>query len=142
MSKDTRLGMMPIITVDSVDEADRFYTEKLGFQRVMGVVGKDGGLDFVTVVRSGVRIMFARPQEKMTGTAPSNGKRPVEMYVEVEDVEGYHDQLRKEGIKVTSPLTTQWWGDRTFTIQDPYGYQLWFFQHVEDPKPPQGMKIV
>ena len=64
------------------------------------------------------------------------------MYVEVEDVEGYHDQLRKEGIKVTTPLTMQWWGDRTFTIQDPYGYQLWFFQHIEDPKPPQGMKIV
>ena len=67
MSKDGRLGVMPIITVDSVDEIHRFYTEKLGFQHVMGVVGKDGGLDFVTVVRSGVRIMFSRAQEKIAG---------------------------------------------------------------------------
>jgi hypothetical protein len=48
-------------------------------------------LDFVTVVGSGVRIMFSRPQEKMAGTARSASKRPVEMYVEVEDVESYHD---------------------------------------------------
>lgn len=86
--------------------------------------------------------MFSRAQEKMPGTEPSNGKRPVEIYVEVEDVESYHDRLKKDGVKITGPLTTQWWGDRTFTIQDPYGYQLWFHQPVAEPKPPQGAKIV
>jgi PhnB protein len=111
-------------------------------QHVMGVVGKDGGLDIVTVVRSGVRIMFGRPQQRMAGTAPSPEKRPVEIYVQVEDVDAYHDQLKGAGIRVTSPLTTQWWGDRTFTIQDPYGYQLWFYQPVAEPRPPQGAKIV
>lgn len=30
---------MPIITVDSVDDVHAFYTEKLGFTRVMGVAG-------------------------------------------------------------------------------------------------------
>jgi uncharacterized glyoxalase superfamily protein PhnB len=142
MSKDARLGVMPIITVDSIDEVHRFYTEKLGFLHMMGVVGKDGGFDFVTVVRSGVRIMFSRAQEKIPGAEKSAGKRAVEIYVEVEDVESYHDQLRKSGVEITSPLTTQWWGDRTFTIQDPYGYQLWFYQPVAEPKPPQGAKIV
>jgi uncharacterized glyoxalase superfamily protein PhnB len=142
MGKETRLGVMPIINVDSVDEVHKFYTEKLGFQHQMGVVGKDGGLDFVTVVRSGVRIMFARPQEKMGGTARAEGRRPVDIYVEVEDVDGYHDTLKQRGIRITSPLTTQWWGDRTFTIQDPYGYQLWFYQPVAEPKPPQGAKVV
>jgi hypothetical protein len=24
----------------------------------------------------------------------------------------------------------------------PYGYQLWFYQQVAEPKPPQGAKIV
>jgi PhnB protein len=142
MSKDAHLGVMPIIKVDSVDEVHRFYTEKLGFQHQMGVVGKDGGLDFVTVIRSGVRLMFSRPQEKMPGTDRTDGKRAVEIYVEVEDVESYHDELKKAGVRITTPLTTQWWGDRTFTIQDPYGYQLWFYQSVGEPKPPQGAKIV
>jgi uncharacterized glyoxalase superfamily protein PhnB len=142
MSKDKRLDVMPIITVDSVDEVHRFYTDKLGFQHLMGVVGKDGGLDFVTVVRSGARIMFMRAQEKIAGAERSPARRPVDIYVEVEDVDGYHDQVQKAGVAITSPLVTQWWGDRTFKVHDPYGYQLWFYQSVAEPKPPQGAKII
>jgi len=43
---------------------------------------------------------------------------------------------------VTDQLATQWWGDRTFKVMDPYGYELWFYQTVGTPKPPQGAKIV
>ncbi len=50
MNKQTAKTVMPIIAVDSVDEPHRFYTERLGFSRVMGVVGKDGQFDFVSVV--------------------------------------------------------------------------------------------
>jgi uncharacterized glyoxalase superfamily protein PhnB len=141
MTKDARLDVMPIIKVDSVDEIHKFYTEKLGFQHQMGMVGKDGGLDFVTVVRSGVRLMFSRPQEKTPGSERSETK-PVAIYIEVEDVEAYHEQLRAKGIRATDPLTMQWWGDRTFTIRDPFGYTVWFYQTVAEPKPPQGAKIV
>ncbi|SRR6266704_2322945 len=142
MSEPKPGAVMPIINVESADDVHKFYTEKLGFQRVMGVVGKDGQFDFVTVVRGAARIMFARPQQPIDGTRPATAKRPVEMYVEVDDVEAYHDELRKRGVKVTSQLTTQWWGDRTFTIVDPYGYQVWFYQTVAQPTPPQGMKMV
>lgn len=43
---------------------------------------------------------------------------------------------------MTEQLTTQWWGNRTFKVMDPYGYELWFYQTVGEPKPPQGAKIV
>ncbi len=62
--------------------------------------------------------------------------------MEVADVEAYHDQLKKQKVKPTSPLTDQWWGDRTFTVQDPFGYQIWFFQNVAEPKLPAGAKVV
>ncbi len=140
--KQTVKTVMPIIAVDSVDELHEFYTKRLGFNRVMGVVGKDGQFDFVSVVLGGASIMFTRTRERMDDTRPSAGKRPVEIYLEVDDVDTYHDELKERGVKITSPLTTQWWGDRTFTITDPYGYQIWFHQHVAEPKPPQGTKIV
>ncbi len=142
MSKETAKTVMPIIAVDSVDELHGFYTEKLGFRRVMGVVGKDGQFDFIAFELRGASIMFTRARERMDGTRPSAGKRPVELYLEVEDVNAYHDELKQRGVTITSPLTTQWWGDRTFTITDPYGYQIWFHQHVAEPKPPQGTKLV
>ena len=142
MSKQPEKQVMPMITVDSVDDLRSFYVEKLGFAHMMGVVGKDGQFDFCTVVRDGAKIMLMRPQEPVDGARPSQAKRPVEIYLEVSNVDALHDEVRKRGVRVTLPLQTQWWGDRTFAVMDPYGYQVWFFQTVAEPKPPQGTKVV
>ena len=134
--------LMPMISVDSVDQARGFYVDKLGFGHLMGMLGRDGQLDFCTVTLSGAKVMLMRPPEKTAGTEPTSAKRPVEIYLQVEDVDSYHDRLKKSGVQVTTPLTDQWWGDRTFTVMDPFGYQIWFYQTVGEPKPPQGAKIV
>ncbi|MCI0348286.1 MAG: VOC family protein [Acidobacteriales bacterium] len=140
MKQNTQV--MPMISVDSVDQARAFYIEKLGFNHMMGMLGKDGQLDFCTVTLGGAKLMFVRPQEKMEGTSLTSSKRPVEIYLEVNDVDAYHSQLKKQGVKISAPLTDQWWGDRTFTVMDPFGYQIWFYQTVGEPIPPQGAKIV
>ncbi len=131
-------NVMPMIAVDSVDTARNFYVDKLGFEHVMGMVGKDGQLDFVTVVLGGARLMFSR--------AASAGrpavKQPVEIYLQVENVDRYHDRVEKNGVRISDPLTMQWWGDRTFKVLDPNGYEIWFYTHVAEPKPPQGAKLV
>ncbi len=142
MSKETPKTVMPMISVDSVDALRSFYVEKLGFSHMMGVVGKDGQFDFCTVVRDGAKVMLMRPQERLDGTAPSATRRPVEIYLEVADVDRFHDEVKKRGVRVTLTLETQWWGDRTFAVMDTYGYQIWFYQTVAEPKPPQGTKIV
>ena len=134
--------LMAMIYVDSVDDARSYYVDKLGFTHMMGMLGKDGQLDFCTVSLSGARIMLMRPVEGITGTSATASKRPVELYMEVVDVEAYHEQLKKQKVKSTSPLTDQWWGDRTFTVQDPFGYQIWFFQNFAEPKLPAGAKVV
>jgi PhnB protein len=134
--------VMPMITVDSVDQARGFYVEKLGFNHMMGMVGKDGQLDFCTVTLGGAKVMLMRAQEKTNGTNPTASKRPVEIYLEVGDVDAYHAQVKKSGVGITAPLTDQWWGDRTFTVMDPFGYQVWFYQSMGEPKPPKGAKII
>jgi PhnB protein len=134
--------VMPIITVDSVDDARAFYVDKLGFGHMMGMLGKDGQLDFCTVTLGGARVMLSRAQGDVADAGRTTAKRPVEIYVEVTDVNAYHHEVKTRGVMITTPLTTQWWGDRTFTVQDPYGYQLWFFQPGGEMKPPPGAKIV
>ena len=143
MSKPARKEVMPIIAVESVDEIRSFYVNTLGFDHVMGVVGKDGQFDFCTVVKDGARIMFARAPGKATGGKARPAKQPVEIYLEVDDVVTYHDQLKKKkGAKITDPLAIQWWGDKTFKVMDPYGYEVWFYETVGEPRPPEGAKIV
>ena len=143
MSKPTPKTVVPIIAVESVDEIRRFYVETLGFDHVRGMIGKDGQFDFCTVAKDGARIIFARAPGGSRGAMPTAAKQPVGLYLEVADVERYLGQLsQNKGVKVTDQLATQWWGDRTFKVLDPYGYELWFFQTVGEPKPPQGTKVV
>jgi uncharacterized glyoxalase superfamily protein PhnB len=140
MSNGTSGFIMPMISVHSVDATRDFYVDKLGFDHVMGMVGKDGQLDFVTVVLDGARVMFMRAAAN--GAPVQSRKQPVEIYLQVADVDRYHDRLKKAGVKITDPLTLQWWGDRTFKVLDPNGYEIWFYTHAGDPKPPQGAKLV
>ena len=130
---------MPMITVRSVDAIRNFYVDTLGFSHVMGMVGKDGQLDFCTVVMGEARIMFMRAPGESQVPA---GKQPVEIYLEVEDVGALHNRLKKSGVAISDPLTLQWWGDRTFKVPDPNGYEIWFYTNVAEPTPPQGAKLV
>jgi uncharacterized glyoxalase superfamily protein PhnB len=132
--------VMPMIAVESVDAIRDFYVDKLGFEHVMGMVGKDGQLDFVTVVLGGARMMFSRAPGSDTPRRP--GKQPVEICLQVDDVVAFHNRLKKSGVKISDPLTLQWWGDRTFKVLDPNGYEIWFYTNVAEPEPPQGAKLV
>jgi PhnB protein len=131
--------VMPMIVVRSVDAIRSFYVDTLGFTHVMGMVGKDGQLDFCTVVLGDARIMFMRAPGELPSPA---GKQPVEIYLEVDDVAALHDRLKKRGVRISDPLTQQWWGDRTFKVLDPNGYEIWFYTNVAEPTPPQGAKLV
>jgi len=131
--------VMPIVAVESVDKARNFYVDTLGFRHEMGMLGKDGQLDFCTVVMGEAKIMFMRAQG---GTPAMAGQQPVEIYLEVEDVDALHNGLKKKGVAISDPLTLQWWGDRTFKVLDPNGYVIWFYTNVAEPKPPQGAKLV
>jgi PhnB protein len=135
--------VVPSFWVDAVEPVRDFYMEKLGFSHRMGIVGKDGRLDFAIVTHGGAMIMLARPTEKIEGSSERYPtKRPLEIYLQVDDVDAYHAEVTRRGVKVAQPLATQWWGDRNFGILDPHGYLLWFCQTVAEMQPPPGVKLV
>ncbi|MBX3119815.1 MAG: VOC family protein [Fimbriimonadaceae bacterium] len=136
MSENTNAQIMPMLQVDSVDQARAFYVDVLGFDHYMGIVAEDGQLDFVSVHLGGGKIMLTRAEKPLNGATP-----PVQLYFQVADVNAYHETIKAKGIEV-SPLEDMWWGDRLFIVTDPSGYKLWFYQTVAEPAPPEGMKIV
>lgn len=142
MSREAAKTVMPIVTVDSVDDVRDSYRDKLGFTQTTGVMGADGKLDMVALALDGARLTFARPRAKMDGTQTSASGRPVDIYLGVGDVEASHAKLTARQVAITDPLTLQWWGDRTFKVMDPYGYIIWFYQKVGEPEPPHGLTLV
>jgi len=129
-------SVMPLRFVESVDATRLFYLEALGFESLMGVVGKDGALDFAIVQREGAMLMLSRPED----AGPTRG--PLSIYIEVGDVDGYHAELVGRGVAIVEPPTTQWWGDRTFSVADPAGDTLYFWQTVADMAPPPGVTLI
>lgn len=141
MSSPTPKTVTPIIAVPSVDLIRRFYTDSLGFSHLRGMMSDDGELEFCTVAKDGARLMFARAAG---GSDDGGAATPsVATYMEVAGVERYFAQVsREDGVTIAEPLATQWWGDRTFKVRDPYGHGLWFFETIAKPIPPKGVRIV
>lgn len=143
MNKPTPKTAVPIIGVESVEEIRKFYIGTLGFEHVRGVIGKDGLFEICALAMDGARLMFARAPGVGLSTKSAASKQPVAIYLEVADVDHYFEQLsRKGGVNVTDALTTQWWGVRSFKVMDPHGYEVWFYQTVAEPSPPEGARIV
>ncbi|HEX5322203.1 MAG TPA: VOC family protein [Capsulimonadaceae bacterium] len=134
MSTNQPSQIMPMIAVPSVDAAREFYVNKLGFGHQMGVLGKDGQLEFCTVVRDGAKIMFTRAD----GPTPAPS---VQIYFQVGDIDGYYSRLSSAGVACTDP-ENMWWGDRVFIATDNNGYKIWFYETVSEPAIPEGMKVV
>lgn len=133
----TPAAVMPLRYVASVDAMREFYLQQLGFDHLMGIVGKDGQLDFAIVQRAGAMLMLSRPQDS---AATLTG--PMEIYIEVDDVDAYHAQLSGAGVAIVQPPQTQWWGDRNFSLRDPAGHTLWFWKTVAEMQPPPGVTMI
>lgn len=134
MSTSQPSQIMPMITVPSVDAAREFYVDKMGFGHQMGVLGKDGQLDFCTVALDGGKIMFTRADSPTP--APT-----VQIYFQARAIDDYYSRLSSAGVACTPP-ENMWWGDRVFIATDINGYKIWFYETVSEPAIPEGMKVI
>ena len=60
---------------------------------------------------------------------------PVSFYLYVDDVERAFEQAKKAGAKVVAKPVTQFWGDRTGTLNCPDGHKWTLAQNVADFDP-------
>lgn len=51
-----------------------------------------------------------------------------EIYIEVPDVDEYYEYIKGKSIPILGELVVKPWGDKTFSIHDPNGIKLIFFQ--------------
>lgn len=135
-------GIIPSFLVEEVEPLRSFYIDKLGFEPSMGMVGKDGKLDFAMVSMRGLSVMIGRPPKAGVKGVKPETERAVEIYCYVADVDGYYEYLNKKRVPIVKPIATEWWGDRLFSLKDPYGYTLYFCQTVAQPNPPPGVTVV
>jgi PhnB protein len=128
-------ALIPSIIVSDVRATLDWFTA-LGFETVDEMVGPDGGIEHATV-RRGPDVWFMMGPSTWGGPPGSTG---MSIYINLpESVDAYHDQVTANGIEVKDPLTDQFWGDRTFSVQHADGYRITFSEHIRDV-PPEEMQ--
>ena len=67
--------------------------------------------------------------EAVPGVKPVN----VVLSIEVDNVDAWHDELINRGIPIARGLVDNPWGHRSFGIDDPDGFRIWYYQDM-NPK--------
>jgi len=63
------------------------------------------------------------------------GGSPVGIMLYVENVDGFVDRAVAAGAKLTRPVQNQFYGDRTGSLEDPFGHSWHVATHIEDVPP-------
>jgi PhnB protein len=85
-------------------------------------------------------IMLADEHPSMGYRGPrSLGGSSVSILLYLEDVDRVFERAVKAGARALRPVTDQFYGDRSGTLEDPFGHVWTVATHVEDV-PPEEMK--
>jgi PhnB protein len=72
-------------------------------------------------------------------SAKTLGGSPMSLMLYVDNVDALAAQAVAAGAKVIRPIQNQFYGDRSGTFEDPFGFKWTISTHVEDV-PPEEMK--
>ncbi|HZQ81255.1 MAG TPA: VOC family protein [Gaiellaceae bacterium] len=121
-------GVIPSIRVADLDEAVAFYRDKLGFdvaREAPGNVALSYGDARVMLEEAGE---FYDPAYNAAIRARLASQSPHSLYIEVKDLDAYHERLRAAGVQIVDPLADRPWGQSEFTVADCGGNWLTFWE--------------
>jgi uncharacterized glyoxalase superfamily protein PhnB len=113
--------IVPGIIVKDTEAAKDFYIRHLAAKVIFDtgwyISLRLGG-------RDGPEVSFATPHHDQDAPVLPGS---LSLYVEVDDVDAVHDQVRGTGAVLEGPPSDKPWGDRSFTLTDPHGVRVYVF---------------
>ncbi len=128
-------SVTPSLMFKSCQKALEFYKKAFGATDIETFPTLDGKGIMHATMRIGNSILmmgdeFSDP--KSCPSAETLGNSPVSLFIYVDDVDGMFKKVVAAGGKVIMPVEEMFWGDRSGTIQDPFGYQWMIATHTRD----------
>lgn len=131
-------SVTPYLIVHDGSAAIDYYCKALGATQIMCMPGPGGKVMHAEVQIGDCRIMLADEFPEMNARSPKHyGGSPVGICLYVEDVDALFAQAVEAGGKVVRPVQDQFYGDRSGTLEDPFGHQWTIATHKEDLTPQQ-----
>jgi PhnB protein len=126
-------SVTPYLAIRGATQALEFYKKAFGAKEIMRMPGPGGGIGHAEIGIGDSRVMLADEFPEMQFLSPqARGGTTVSIHVYVKDVDGLVERAVAEGAKIRRAIENQFYGDRTGTIEDPFGHVWHFATHVED----------
>ena len=124
----------PQLILENTAQAIDWYKRALGAEELSRAAGPDGKLMHAEIRVGDSRLMLN--DEMGGGKSPrALGGSPISLWVYVEDCDALFNRALAAGAQISGPMgkmTDQFWGDRSGTLTDPFGYRWSIATHKED----------
>lgn len=126
----------PYLVFDDAAKAIEFYKQAFGAEELFRMPTPDGGVAHAEIKIGTSPLMMggAYPDKGYHGIQHYGGS-PISLMLYVEDCDALFHQAVAAGAEVKQPLTDQFYGDRSGTVADPFGYHWHISTHKEDVAP-------
>jgi len=128
-------NVTPYLVIRGAAQAIEYYKKVFGATELFRMNGPDGKIGHAELKIGNSHIMLADENPKMGQghtSAATIGTSPVSLYLYLPDVDNVVARAAAEGAKILKPVETQFYGDRSGFIQDPFGHLWGVATHVED----------
>jgi PhnB protein len=123
----------PYLIVNGAARALEFYQQAFGATELMRFAAPNGKVGHAEIRIGNSPIMLADESPEMGYRGPQSlGGTPVSMVLYVEDVDTQFAQAIAAGAKELRPVQDQFYGDRSGTLEDPFGHVWTVATHKED----------
>lgn len=128
-------SVTPYLIVAGGARAIEFYRQVFGATEVMRLAGPNGVAHAEIRIGNSV-VMLADESPDMGFKGPrSLGGTPVSLMLYVTDVDSTFQRAIDAGAVAQRPLQNQFYGDRSGTLEDPFGHVWTIATHIEDVSP-------
>jgi uncharacterized glyoxalase superfamily protein PhnB len=134
MKSATVKKITPVLFAQELEPCLKFWTERLGFTKVVEVPEGDK-VGFAILVKEGVELMYqsyASLDKDNPAASQAMRKGPTFLYLEVDDLSAAMAATR--GAEVVLKERTAFYGAREFGVKDPAGHHIIFAQPAAAPQ--------
>ena len=129
-------SVTPYMCIDGAAKAFDFYKAAFDAAEVLRMPGPEGKIMHAEMRIGDSIIMFADEFPEMGFKSPRNlGGSPVTIMVYVENVDRTVGNAVAAGAKLLREVKDQFYGDRSGSVEDPFGHVWHIATHVEDVSP-------
>jgi PhnB protein len=134
-------SITPYFAVRGAGRAIDFYKKAFGAEELGRMPGPDGKSIVHAELKIGDSRFFVHDESPETGSRSPEalGGTPSGIYLYVEDADEVFRKAVAAGATVKHDMMDAFWGDRSGTVVDPFGYEWQIATHTEDV-PPEEIK--